>query len=64
MPRDYSYREYAQIRSMKPVSALGAATTLHIEQTPNVPAPASGDTYASGCPPVSGLSASLTLVAR
>jgi len=64
VPTDYTYGTYAQLRSIRPQSTIGSTTTLTIQQSPNVPAPTSGDTYASGCPALTGQQSTLTLVAK
>lgn len=64
VPTDYTYGTYVQVRSIRPQSTIGSTTTLTIQQNPNVPAPVSGDTYASGCPALTGQQSTLTLVAK
>jgi hypothetical protein len=60
-PVDYTYAQYAQLRRMPVVTTLGGSTTLSILTTATVPAPASGSTYASGCPTFASTS-TVTLV--
>ena len=47
------------------VTTMGASTTLSCQHLTSVPPPISGDTYASGCPPITpDEQRTLTLVAR
>jgi len=62
---DYTYGQYAELCEMQRVDTLGASTTLRCQHLTTVPAPTSGDTYASGCPAITPDDQhGLTLVAR
>jgi hypothetical protein len=50
LPTDYTYSQYVQLRRLPVVAAVGGSTTLYIKHLTTVPAPTSGNTYASGCP--------------
>jgi len=65
LPADYTYAEYSAICRMPVATAVGDSTTLSCQHVTNVPAPVSGDTYASGCPTIiPDVQRTLTLVAR
>ncbi len=65
LPVDYAYGQYAELCEMPVVSNVGETTTLSCQHLTSVPAPVSGDTYASGCPPITpDVQRTLTLVAH
>jgi hypothetical protein len=65
LPVDYTYGQYAELCEMATVTTIGQTTTLRCQHMTNVPAPVSGDTYASGCPTiVPDVQRTVTLVAR
>ena len=65
LPADYTYAQYSKLCEMPIVSTVGASTTLSCQHMTSVPPPVSGDTYASGCPPITpDEQRTLTLVAR
>ena len=50
---------------MPVVATVGGTTTLSCQHLTAVPPPVSGDTYASGCPPITpDVQRTLTLVAN
>ncbi len=65
LPTDYTYAQYSELCEMPIVTTVGASTTLSCQHLTSVPPPVSGDTYASGCPPITpDEQRTLTLVAR
>jgi hypothetical protein len=65
LPADFTYAQYAFLRSIVPPAAVGGTTVLKSKAVTTVPAPASGATYASGCPAFTpDQQTTLTLVAR
>jgi len=52
LPTDYTYAQYSELCEMPIVTTVGASTTLSCQHLTSVPPPISGDTYASGCPPI------------
>jgi len=65
LPADYTYAQYSAICEMSVAAAIGDSTTLSCQHVTSVPAPISGDTYASGCPTITpDVQRTLTLVAR
>jgi hypothetical protein len=65
LPTDFNWTSYSQLCAMKVPTNVGDTTTLKCQHISSVPAPASGDTYASGCPTIAPDStATLTLVGR
>ena len=65
LPSDYTYASYVELCEMPVVATVGQTTTLSCQHMTSVPAPVSGDTYASGCPPITpDEQRTLTLVAN
>jgi len=65
LPTDYTYAQYSELCEMPVVATVGSTTTLSCQHLSSVPPPVSGDTYASGCPPITpDEQRSLTLVAN
>ena len=65
LPADYTYAQYSELCEMPVVATVGGTTTLSCQHLTAVPPPVSGDTYASGCPPITpDVQRSLTLVAN
>ena len=65
LPADYTYAQYSEVCEMPIVTAVGASTTLSCQHLTSAPPPVAGDTYASGCPPITpDVQRTLTLVAR
>ncbi|HUE29261.1 MAG TPA: hypothetical protein VMR79_00195, partial [Verrucomicrobiae bacterium] len=65
LPTDYTYAQYSKLCEMPIVTSVGASTTLSCQLMTSVPPPVSGDTYASGCPPITPDEVrTLTLVAH
>lgn len=65
LPASYTYAQYAYLKSMKPATAIGGTTVLKTKAVTTAPAPASGTTYASGCPTFTAdQQTTMTLVAR
>lgn len=65
LPADYTYARYSEVCEMSVVATVGATTTLRCQHLTSAPAPAAGDTYASGCPTITpDVQRTLTLVAR
>jgi hypothetical protein len=65
LPVDYTYAQYSELCEMPIRATIGETTTLSCQHMASVPAPVSGDTYASGCPPITpDVQRTLTLVAR
>ena len=65
VPTDYTYASYVKLCEMPVVATVGQTTTLSCQQMTSVPAPLSGNTYASGCPPITpDEQRTLTLVAN
>src|SRR5262245_44519906 len=52
LPSDYTYASYVELCEMQVVATVGQTTTLSCQHMTSVPTPVSGDTYASGCPPI------------
>jgi hypothetical protein len=50
--QDASWAHYSQYCAMHEAVALGEMTTLTCKHADPAPLPTSGDTYASGCPPM------------
>ena len=65
LPTDFTWTTYSQLCEMKVPANVGDTTTLRCQHMMSVPAPASGDTYASGCPAITpDVTETVTLVAR
>ena len=65
LPADYTYASYVKLCEMPVVATVGQTTTLSCQHMTTVPAPVSGDTYASGCPTITpDEQRTLTLVAN
>ena len=65
LPSDYTYATYVELCEMPVVATVGQTTTLSCQHMTSVPAPVSGDTYASGCPTITpDEQRTLTLVAN
>jgi hypothetical protein len=65
LPTDFSYQTYSRLCRMQVPAAVGDTTTIECQSMSAVPAPVSGDTYASGCPSITpDSSTTVTLVAR
>jgi len=65
LPSDYTYASYTELCEMQVMTTVGQTTTLSCQHMTTVPAPVSGDTYASGCPAITpDEQRTLTLVAN
>lgn len=65
LPVDYTYAQYSELCEMQIKTTIGETTTLSCQHMTSVPPPVSGDTYASGCPPITpDVQRTLPLVAR
>lgn len=65
LPTDFTWASYSQLCTMKVPANVGETASLRCQHLSSVPAPVSGDTYASGCPTIAPDSTTtLTLVAR
>ncbi|HUS67011.1 MAG TPA: hypothetical protein VMZ28_20880 [Kofleriaceae bacterium] len=65
LPHDGTWEAGEVVFRMPEVTTLGETSAMVCERTTDIPAPAEGDTYASGCPDVGETgSATLTLVAQ
>ena len=65
LPADYTYAQYSALCEMRAVATVGSTTQLRCQHMTSVPPPVAGDTYASGCPPITpDVQRTLTLVAN